>query len=203
MLPGIFQETPFTRVIPLKPSPFIRPIHPKTEIRPTADAIQKVLAAGWVAQLKIHGHRAQIHIPSDPKKGILAYNRQGQLHKKKIPPSIVAELQRVFAPESDWNVIDAEWIKPEDRIYVFDFLKQEGESLHRLNFQERWKRLPRAYLSPHLQTLPVLTTLDQCLKGLRTAPEDPSIEGLVFKSSSPGFEDSSIVRCRRANSQYT
>jgi ATP-dependent DNA ligase len=179
----------------LKPSLFIRPIHPKTEIRPTPEAIRKVLAAGWVGQLKIHGHRAQIHIPADPKEEILAYNRQGQLHKKEIPSSIQTELRRVFAPASAWNVIDSEWLKPEDKIYVFDFLKKEGESLHRLNFQDRWKLLPRAYLSPHLQTLPVLTTLAQCLEALGR-PEE-TIEGLVFKSPSPGFEDSSIVRCRR------
>jgi ATP-dependent DNA ligase len=195
MIPGIFQPTILSRQSPLHSSLFIRPIHPKTEIRPTADAIRKILDAGWQGQLKIHGHRAQIHISADPEENILAYNRQGHLHKKEIPPLLAAELRRLFTPSQQWNVIDAEWIKTEDKIYVFDFLKLDGELLHRLNFASRWKLLPRAYISPAIQTLGILTYLDQCLEALQR-PE-AWIEGLVFKSPSPGFEDSSIIRCRR------
>jgi len=201
MLPGVFQPTLFTRRSPLHASIFIRPAHPKTEIRPTPEAIRKILEAGWQGQLKIHGHRAQIHIPADPEEEILAYNRHGQLHKKKIPETFLSELRRLFAPAQQWNVIDAEWMKNEDKLYVFDFLKQEGELLHRLNFMARWKLLPRAYLSPVFQTLGVLTTLDQCLQALKR-PE-PFIEGLVFKSSAQGFEDSSIIRCRRPQIKLT
>jgi hypothetical protein len=168
MLPGIFQKIIFSRACDLAPSIFMRPIHPKTEIRPTADSIRKILEAGWVGQLKIHGHRAQIHLPSsevdsgaaDSEDDVLVYNRQGQLHKKVLPPRLLFELQRIYTPSAGWNVIDAEWIKSDDRIFVFDFLKREGQTLHRLNFQERWKRLPRAYVSPLIQTLPVLTDLD-------------------------------------------
>ena len=195
MIPGIHQETLFTRQTNLKPSLFIRPIHPKTEIRPTAEAMSKILKAGWVAQLKIHGHRAQIHIPPNPNEDLLAYNRQGQLHKKSIPDLLASEIRRIFAGNQHWNVIDAEWTKSDDKLYVFDLLKQEGLLLSRLNFTQRWKMLPRAFISPSIQKLPILTTLGQCLEALKD-PRD-FIEGLVFKSPSPGFEDSSIIRCRR------
>jgi len=189
------ERHPFSRKVELRPSVFMRPMHPKTEIRPTPEAIERVLAAGWVGQLKIHGHRAQIHISSDSEDEILAYNRQGQLHKKALPEGMVSELRRLFTPSQGWNVIDAEWIKTDDRVYVFDFLKKEGKSQVRLNFQARWQLLPRAYLSPIFQTLPILTDLSQCLKAL--ARPEAYIEGLVFKSPSPGFEDTSIIRCRR------
>ncbi len=192
---GAFENTILTRKVLLRSSLFIRPMHPKTEIRPSRDSIQRILEAGWVGQLKIHGHRAQIHISSDPGEDLIAYNRQGQLHKKEIPAPMISELRRVFSPEKGWNVIDAEWIKTEDRLYVFDFIKKEDRFLGRLNFRERWAMLPRAYISPYIQTLPILDTLEQCLDAL-SRPET-SIEGLVFKSSSVGFEDTSIVRCRR------
>ena len=192
---GIFEETILTRKVPLRSSLFLRPMHPKTEIRPRVDAIQRVLDAGWVGQLKIHGHRAQIHISADPQEPVTLYNRQGQVHKKDISPLMLSELRRVFGPTSGWNVLDGEWLKPEERIYVFDFIKQENLLLNRLNFQERWHKLPRAYLSPCLQTLPYLTTLAQCLEALALPSEN--IEGLVFKSLTPGFEDTSIIRCRK------
>ncbi len=200
---GIFQETIFTRGTNLPPSLFIRPMHPKTAIRPKSDAIQKVLAAGWVGQLKIHGHRAQIHIPADREEEIIAFNRQGRVHKKTISDEMIAELRRIFTPSKAWNVIDGEWIKGEDKLYVFDFLKREGQSLHRLNFLDRWKQLPRNYISPCIRTLGVFHTLIQCLKALEHPNQmqdkfiDKYVEGLVFKSPSPGFQDSSIIRCRK------
>ncbi|MBI2711919.1 MAG: hypothetical protein HYX41_03495 [Bdellovibrio sp.] len=196
-LPGIFAETIFTpkKSASLKKSFFIRPIHPKTAILPTPEAILKFLGAGWVGQLKIHGHRAQIHISSDPKEEILVYNRHGRLHKKALTGSMKKELRRVFLPKSGWNVIDAEWLKPEERLFVFDFLRKEDILLRKLSYLERWKLLPRAFISPHIQTLSVISTLEACLEALKNKSD--SIEGLVFKSASPGFEDSSIVRCRK------
>ena len=179
----------------MKPSLFIRPIHPKTEIRPTAAAIQKILAAGWIGQLKMNGHRAQIHISADPTQDILVYNRQGQIHKKILPPLLTTELRRLFQPTQHWTVIDGEWVKEDDHIYVFDCLKSAGELLNRLSYLERWRFLPRAYISPAIQTLGILISVDQCLAAL--GQSEKTIEGLVFKSASPGFSDSSIIRCRR------
>lgn len=195
MLPGIFEGTILTRRSIPSASAFIRPMHPKAEIRPTSDSIAKVLESGWVGQLKIHGHRAQIHIGSMPNEPILIFNRQGQIHKKEIPTTMESELRRLFTPKIGWNVIDAEWLKGEDKLFVFDFIKRDSESLHRLPFLRRWELLPRAYLSPAIQTLGVLTSLEQCLAALDR--DEDYIEGLVFKSPSPGFEDTSIIRCRK------
>lgn len=175
---------------------FIHAMHPKTEIKPHPSTLQKILDAGWVGQLKIHGHRAQIHISADPLVEPYAYNRQGRIHKKLLPKPVISELRRLFTPERQWNVIDAEWLKDTDKLFVFDLLKLNGDTLVRLNYAERWNLLPRAFISPSISILPVFTSLNQCLEALQN-PE-PYIEGLVFKSqSSPGFEDTSIVRCRK------
>ncbi len=178
------------------PSPFIKAMHPKSEIRPRPESIQRILAKGWVAQLKIHGHRVQLHVPADNSLPVIAYTRQGKLHGKPLTPNMISEIRRVFAPDEGWNILDAEWLKPEGMIYVFDFLKKDGEILRRKTFPERWKLLPRAYLSPHLKTLPLITDLPGCLAAL--AKPEVFIEGLVFKASAtPGFSDTSIVRCRK------
>lgn len=170
-------------------------MHPKTEIGPTRAAVTRVLNLGWVGQLKIHGHRAQIHIPAEASKLPLAYNRHGELHKKELPELFVKELRRLFRPKKGWNVIDAEWLKKEDRLFVFDVVKLEGELLSRLTYPERWKLLPRAFISPVVSVLPMLTTVEKCMDVLESGGEH--VEGLVFKSQSTrGFEDTSIVRCR-------
>jgi len=194
---GVFAETIFTRRTTVaNPSPFIRAMHPKAQVRPYPESIQKILEKGWIAQTKIHGHRAQLHVPADESLSVRAYNRQGNLHKLALAPKIEAEIRRVFAPKLGWNVLDAEWLKPEKKIFVFDFLKKEGKLLRHLTYPERWKLLPRAYLSPHLQTLPLIQDLKGCLAILQK--DEPHIEGLVFKSSTtPGFSDTSIVRCRK------
>jgi ATP-dependent DNA ligase len=201
-VPGVFEKTIFSaRSRPLLKSIFIHAMHPKTEIKAQAATIQKILDAGWVGQLKIHGHRAQIHVPADPTLEPYAYNRQGRIHKKLLPEAVILELRRLFTPERQWNVIDAEWLKETDKLFVFDLLKQNGETLVRLNYSERWRLLPRLFISPSISVLPVFTDLKQCLEALETS--DPTIEGLVFKSqTSPGFEDTSIVRCRKSSSRY-
>lgn len=193
-LPGIFEETVLSKRVPLMPSRFIRAPHPKTEIRPNSEAVKKVLDAGWVGQLKIHGHRVQLHIPSDEDTKILAYNRQGQLHKQILSPAMEKEIRRLFTPSTGWNVVEGEWLKPKEKIFLFDFLKEDGKTLERLSFQERWKKLPRDFISPHLKTLPLITSLEKCMEVLSKTQED--IEGLVFKSQSPGYKDTSILRCR-------
>lgn len=196
MLPGIFDYTPFTRRVALMPSSPIRAMHPKTEIRPSAAAIGKILAEGWVGQLKIHGHRAQIHVPAAAEKVVIVYNRQGKPHKKALTPAMESEIRRLYTPQAGWNVIDAEWLKIEDKLFVFDFLRKDDALLTRLPYPERWKLLPRAFISPRISTLPLLESLEDCLKALESREE--WVEGLVFKSrTTPGFEDTSIIRCRR------
>jgi ATP-dependent DNA ligase len=192
---SILTETIFSRRAPMASSLFIKAMHPKSEIRPDSAAIAKILQAGWVGQLKIHGHRAQIHISADPKEPLIAYTRQGKRHSLALTPSMVKELRRLFTPETGWNVVDAEWLKKEEKIFVFDFLKREGELLRTKTFPERFALLPRAFLSPHLSVLPLLKDLASCQKAMESKADH--IEGLVFKSTtSTGFSDTSIVRCR-------
>lgn len=198
---SFFTETIFTRRISvaISPSPFIKAMHPKAAIRPEPTAITRILAANWVGQLKIHGHRAQIHIPANVAEPVIAYNRHGKKHKKALPQAVEKELRRIFSPDSGWNVIDTEWLKGEDKIYVFDFLKRDGELLRRLTFPDRWKSLPRDFISPFVSVLPLIRDLPGCLKALQST--DPNVEGLVFKSmGTPGFSDTSIVRCRKSKS---
>lgn len=193
---SIFADTIFTRKAAVLSSPFIRAMHPKSEILPEPMAITRILENGWVGQTKIHGHRAQIHVSANPKEDLIAYTRQGKRHKLTLAPKIVKELRRLFTPQKGWNVIDAEWLKPEGKIFVFDFLKKDGVSLRSLSFPERWEKLPRSFISPHVSVLPLLKDQASCNKILHSS--DENIEGLVFKSMrSTGFSDSSIVRCRK------
>jgi len=193
---SVLARSIFSRRAVSMASTYIRSMHPKTAIRPERSAIERILRSGWVAQLKIHGHRAQIHIPADKAKKMLVYTRQGTVHKQKLSPEMVSELHRLFLPRKDWNVIDAEWLKPEDKLFVFDFIKKEGELLSQFTFPERWRMLPREFISPRITVLPLIKNVEQCLEIL--SQEKPHAEGLVFKSRSrAGFSDTSIIRCRR------
>ncbi len=200
MLPGVYEPTIFDppRETITMASRFIKPIHPKTMIAPEEGMIRKVMASGWWGQPKIHGHRAQIHIPSDDSP-CLAFNRHGKFHKESLPAEIQDELRRVFRPSSDWNVIDAEWIKPQKMLYVFDFLKHEGKVLDDHSFSERYELIPKFFLSPHMTTLPVFKTPERCLSYLESDLSE-IVEGLVFRAAfSRGFSDHTIVRCRIAS----
>ncbi len=199
-LPGIFEPTIFsTRRRLMSRSVYIKAMHPKTEISPTLASVQKILAAGWVGQMKVHGHRAQIHLSADNGEEAIAYNRQGNPHKKLLPDEIVAELRRIFDLEDGWTVIDAEWLKPENKLYIFDVLKSNDKILRGSTYAERFKLIPQLYISPYIQTLPLLSTAEKCMEVLGRTED--WVEGLVFKSlNSKGFEDTSIVRCRRRKS---
>jgi len=191
-----FFVTGKTNAPPPSSSRFLRAMHPKSEIRADRTAIRKILALGWVGQLKIHGHRAQIHIPACTDVEPVAYNRKGQIHKKLLPPAIVAELRRLFGPAREWNVIDAEWIKGENKLFVFDFLKKDGAVLDDKAYPERYRLLPTDFLSPHVRRLPLIKSVEKCIEALGSVED--WIEGLVFKSTaSTGFADTSIVRCRK------
>lgn len=196
-LPGIFEKTIFSsQRRALVASVFIKAMHPKTEVSPTSASVEKLLRAGWAGQMKVHGHRAQIHLSADPADDVVAYNRQGRPHKKLLPPEIEAELRRILDLKTGWTAIDCEWLKPEGKLFLFDVLKLDGESTRRMTYEERWNLLPRAYISRHVQTLPLLTTAEKCIEVLKRTEEH--VEGLVFKAlKSKGFEDTSIIRCRK------
>lgn len=199
MLPSVFESTILSGGRKTLSGPkHIRPIHPKTEIAPTRDAILKILERGWWGQVKIHGHRAQIHIPRDEHEDLVIFNRQGQPHKKVLPPDVTAEVRRIFSPESGWNALDAEWLKADDRLFVFDLLKQDDQNLDAMTYAERFALLPRAFISPKIVILPALKTIDQCLAVLNDPT--PHVEGLIFRApATRGFVDSGIVRCRKKN----
>ena len=193
-VPGILEFCVFSRRPTLTASRFIKGLHPKTAIPPTREAVKKVLDAGWWAQIKINGHRVQLHINATPDEPVLAFTRQGTPHTKALPAAVTAEVRRLFAPDSGWNVIDAEWDKPEDRIYAFDVLRFNGRMLDALPFQERFALLPRVYASGIVETLGIIRSLDRCMDIL--ASDERKIEGLVFKApASEGFQDSAILRC--------
>lgn len=195
-LPGIFEPTLFSGFQMRFPSRYILAPHPKTEIRPDPEAIERVLRAGWVGQMKVHGHRAQVHLCADENEPVLVYNRKGDLHKLELPADIEAELRRLFRPQKGWTALDAEWLKPRKHLYLFDYLKQDGKELDSLTYPERYALLPKHFISPRVTLLPLLNTVDKCLKILSS--KQKHVEGLVFKSlTSTGFSDTSILRCRK------
>lgn len=180
---------------------FIRPIHPKTEISPDPASIEKVLKLGWWGQKKIHGHRAQVHLHADPSVEPVAFTRSGKRHSKLLDKPIVAELRRVFSPQKSWSVLDVEWLKKEQKLFVFDYLKMEDKLLVSLSYQDRYKLIPRDFISPHIEILPILKNLNDCLTVLQD--DRDWVEGLVFKSpNSYGFSDSSVVKCRKVQFRY-
>jgi hypothetical protein len=197
MLPGIFEATILSGGRRSLTGPkHIRPIHPKTEIASTRVSIENILSLSWWGQAKIHGHRAQIHIPSRESEDLVIFNRQGQPHRKILPPDVAQEVFRIFRPKTGWNVLDAEWLKADDRLFVFDMLKREDRILDSMSYGERYALLPRVYSSPKIVTLPPLKTVEQCLAVLAD-PKD-YVEGLIFRSPhTVGFVDSGIVRCRK------
>lgn len=196
-LPGIFCETILSRKPVLTPSPFIRSMHPKTQIKPEESAMRRILDQGWWAQMKIHGHRAQIHLASsNGEPTLIAYTRKGSLHTKEVPEELKGEIFRLFSPKEGWSAIDCEWVKSQGKLYLFDYLKKDGHVLRSLNYRERYEMLPQVYQSDLIETLPVYKSVRQCLEVLFSP--NPLVEGLVFKSThSPGFSDTAIVRCRK------
>ena len=177
------------------PSRYIKAPHPKTTIKPDKLAFQRILDRGWVAQYKIHGHRAQFHISSDPNQKILVFNRRGQLHKKQLPDLLQDELRRLFQPKDGWTVVDGEWLKGSDKIFLFDLLRSDGELLNKLSYGERYEMLPRVYRSEYVETLGIWKQTQNCFDAIETAPE--YVEGFVLKAwNTKGFADTSIIRCR-------
>lgn len=179
----------------LASSLYIRTPHPKTSIQPEPQAIKRILDMGWWGQAKMHGHRLQVHLhrEEDP----ILYNRHGGLYGKTIHPNIIPELRRVLEIGTGWTAIEGEWVESQNKLYLFDYIKKDGKVLDGLSYEDRFALLPKLYISPSLQTLSVFKTLEQCL-GLYEKRGN-RVEGLVFKSTtSLGFKDTSIIRCRFA-----
>lgn len=192
---GISDDTIFTRQRPLLPTRYMKAPHPKTSIKPDLVAIQRILDSGWVAQFKVHGHRAQIHIHANPQQASYVFNRQGKLHKKSLSKTLEDEIRRILQPKSDWTVLDCEWLKGDDKLFLFDILRQNGEALHHMTYEDRYERLPRIYRSPHIETLGIWKQASHGFEAIETAPA--YIEGFVLKAfHTKGFSDTSVIRCR-------
>lgn len=176
---------------------FVRAMHPKRDVRPEPATLRMILSQGWWGQTKIHGHRAQVHISHELALPPIVYTRHGTRHRRPLSELMAKELRRIFGPSEGWTVLDAEWCKEEDRLYVFDVLRHNGTLLEDASYADRYAILPRLYKSPCIETLPILRTAAACVKVLMSS--DPKVEGLVFKAASaPGFLDANIVRCRKA-----
>lgn len=172
---------------------FIKPMHPKTEISPDPIAIKKVLNQGWAGQVKIHGHRAQIHLQN---KQAVAFTRKGSIHRKALPENLIEQLNHLFQTDEGFTVVDCEWLKTQNRLYLFDLLVWNGKRLSNQTYAERYELLPQVYTSNEIQTLPLLYRCQDCLDVI--ADPDPLIEGIVLKAlNSQGFTDSAIIRCRK------
>ena len=79
---------------------------------------------------------------------------------------------------------------------MFDILKRDGKLLRTLSYADRYALLPKSYISPHVKTLPLITTSAKCMQILDG--DEAHVEGLVFKAPNvKGFEDTSIIRCRK------
>lgn len=182
------------------PSKFIKTGHPRKELLPDPQVFRRILSEGWWGQCKMHGHRAQIHISASPEDGCFAFNRHGNLHARPLEAEMVTELRRILAPQKGWSAIEAEWLKPEKKLFLFDYIKKDDEVLSALNYEERYNLLPRLYLSPFVSTLVVLRSVEECLDMMKNP--SPDVEGIVFKSRySKGFSDLSMIRCRKKESR--
>lgn len=183
-------------------SKFIKCQSPGGSVLPRADTIGRILSSGWVAQKKMDGARTQVHISSS---GIIdVYTRHGSLHTKDMPDNIKQLLRQHFSSKIGWNVLDCEWLRHQDKLYIFDIMKWGDVSFHTLTYEERYKILSsHAIITPEVSILPLYTSIDKCLAVLQEAMDDKFLEGLVFKAyTSTGWSDTGMVRCRKKGFRF-
>jgi ATP-dependent DNA ligase len=179
---------------------YIRAAHPTSSISPKADAITRIMASGWVAQAKVNGRRAQIHVSPDGK--LKAYTRQGTLHTMALPLDTKQALVELLRSDAGDRVADAEWHTQTGRVFLFDLLADKGEVLSGLTYSQRNALLPLRTEGP-VDVLPYLTLCDAVAMA-SGAFDAKFIEGIVLKSpSSRGFADTTVIRCRCSGAVYT
>lgn len=179
---------------------FVQAQHPKCSVEPTRASVEKMLGAGYLAQRKVNGSRAQIHISSSGQ--LVAFTRKGTKHTKGFSMATTEHLITNFRPEKGWTILDAEWQKQEDKVYLFDLI-QAGEAMFSgKNFEERYTLLRDQFtLGPGVGFLVLLKDVASCMAML-TDPS-PFTEGLVWRLvKDPGFHDASIIRCRKTGIFY-
>jgi ATP-dependent DNA ligase len=176
---------------------FIEPQHPKGELPPKKEDISNLIRWGWWGQKKVNGYRCQIHISSEGE--VKYFTRQGTAHTRTIPETIKEQLTRHLTPSHGYNVLDAEWQRQQEKIYLFDVLKLEDKLLDRQTFEERHQILRKDlfFIEPNINFLPVYKSVHQCMQVL--AKNEDWIEGLVFKlPGNKGWKNDAIIRCRKA-----
>jgi ATP-dependent DNA ligase len=176
----------------MKPDGFIKCQHPNHAIAPERSAIERVLKMGWAGQLKMNGHRLQIHI--SPQREITCYTRHGRLHTQKLSSELKFSFQD-YADSDGYLCLEGEWLKAENQVYLFDILRYKSDTLSFQTYAERHSLLKEVFhISPHIKFLRTYKKVDDCLKILESS--DAKIEGLVFKSlNTKGWPDTAIVRC--------
>src|SRR4051794_8558577 len=92
-LPGIFDETIFSKPAASIPSSFIRVPRPRAQILPTPEAVARILGAGWTGQVNIRANHLQIHIPSNEENPVVIYNPTSHPHRRKMPDLVLLELR--------------------------------------------------------------------------------------------------------------
>lgn len=174
-------------------SPFIKSVRTKTKISPRPNAIRQALELGWTGQAKMKGKRIQVHISEDKSVAPILYRQSGKKIFKALPASVNSELYRLFAPQTGWSTIDAEWVEAEKKLFVYDILKHGDRLLTKTEYLDRRKLFPSLYISPHIKTLQPLLSFDECIETLKS--DNELVEGIFFKSpSSFGFLDSSFIK---------
>jgi ATP-dependent DNA ligase len=171
---------------------FIQSQHPKNGITPEAEHIRGFLELNWIGQAKMNGHRLQIHI--SPKGQMTCFTRQGNLHTKKLSTELEASFLQ-YADKDGILVLDCEWIKSLDQVWLFDVLKYQGRTMMFSSYKERYGILKSIYaIAANIKLSRVLKKEKDCLKVL--ADPNEIIEGLVLKAwETKGWPDTAIVRC--------
>ena len=185
--------------LPVEPF-FLQAQHPKSSVEPTRTSVEKMLGAGYLAQRKVNGHRAQIHISADGR--LVAFTRSGTKHTRNFTQATTEHLVTNFKPDKGWTILDAEWQKQEDKVYLFDLLQVGSELFSNKSFEERYTMLRDQFtIGPGVGFLVLLKDVASCLSML--GDPSPFTEGLVWRLvKSPGFHDSSILRCRKSGVFY-
>jgi len=174
---------------------FISLQHPKSGLDMTVDEerIKEILRLGWWGQKKINGFRCQTHITH--KGEMTFYTRQGQKHTRTVSNEIKSVLENLI-PANGINVFDAEWQFQQNKLYVFDMYRAEGQLLKLQTYAERYQTLrdEYAFIGPHVEFLPVYKNFRHCMQVLNK--NDDKVEGLVFKyPNDPGWSNTGIMRC--------
>jgi len=174
---------------------FISSQHPKNSVTPTGEQIREYLKLNWIGQAKMNGHRLQIHIT--PKGQLTCFTRQGTLHTKKLPPELEASFLQ-YVDRDGILVLDGEWIKSSDQVWLFDVLKYQGRTMMFSSYKERYGILKSIYaIAANIKLSRVLKKEKDCFKVL--ADPDEIIEGLVLKAwETKGWPDTAIVRCLKS-----